>query len=165
VSIRQNLFIPHFFFQHGNCPTCRHTFLDIRLPSESDDESSDGGEYIPDDDFDDEEDGFIDTSDGFSDAFDYLAEDMDTDVGDEWGDEAPAIDADMEDAVDEIDDEAVWGLTDGESSNMSELDDAALNSEDGDPHAGMEIGVNLTVHGDFESVDADILSESSREEK
>lgn len=50
---------------HGTCPTCRHPFLDIQPPSDSDDESSDGGEYLPDqldidaftdaDDFDPEE--------------------------------------------------------------------------------------------------------------
>jgi hypothetical protein len=33
--------------QHGICPACRHPFLDIKPPSESDDESSDGGEWLP----------------------------------------------------------------------------------------------------------------------
>jgi hypothetical protein len=40
--------------QHGSCPTCRHPFLE--LPTESDDESSDGGEYVPDEE--DEQDYF-----------------------------------------------------------------------------------------------------------
>jgi hypothetical protein len=31
---------------HGTCPSCRHLFLDIQVP---DDESSDGGEYVPGD--------------------------------------------------------------------------------------------------------------------
>jgi hypothetical protein len=35
--------------QHGTCPSCRHMYLDIRPPTDSDDES-DGGEYIPDED-------------------------------------------------------------------------------------------------------------------
>jgi hypothetical protein len=56
---------------------------------------------------------------------------METDAADEWGDDATDVDADMEDAVDDIDDESVWGLTDGEFSNMSGVDDAALESEDG----------------------------------
>jgi hypothetical protein len=33
--------------QHGTCPACRHLFLDITPPTESDDESSDGGEWLP----------------------------------------------------------------------------------------------------------------------
>ncbi|KAG6814215.1 hypothetical protein H0H92_000892 [Tricholoma furcatifolium] len=100
---------------HGNCPTCRHKFLDISPPSESDDESSDGGEYIPDEDFDDEDDGFMDT-DGFSDTFGYTTDDMEYD-GADWG-ESDARDTDMEQDVefDGVDDESEWGLTDGESA-------------------------------------------------
>ncbi|KAJ6484973.1 hypothetical protein C8R47DRAFT_540480 [Mycena vitilis] len=63
---------------HGSCPTCRFEFLDIHPPG-SDDESSDGGEYIPNEDDEDEEDAFIDTSDGFTDR-DY---DMDLDLEDD----------------------------------------------------------------------------------
>ena len=33
--------------QHGTCPACRHPFLPELLVTESDDESSDGGEYVP----------------------------------------------------------------------------------------------------------------------
>jgi hypothetical protein len=45
-------------YQHGTCPTCRHPFLEIKPPSESDDESSDGGEWLPteEDDLDDGDD-------------------------------------------------------------------------------------------------------------
>ncbi|EAU84747.1 hypothetical protein CC1G_00266 [Coprinopsis cinerea okayama7 len=50
---------------HGSCPTCRQPFLDIRFPSETDDESSDGGEYVPTEDFEDEDDTF-EFTDGFS---------------------------------------------------------------------------------------------------
>ncbi|RDB22570.1 hypothetical protein Hypma_010247 [Hypsizygus marmoreus] len=138
---------------HGNCPTCRHTFLDIIPPSESDDESSDGGEYIPnerDEDFEDEdEDGFMDTDD-FSDAFGYATEeDLEMDNADEWGDEAREIDADMEDAAEDIEEDASeWGLTDGESSSMSESFDAAIESEDGGAGAALDTGVNISVQED-----------------
>ncbi|KAJ7179946.1 hypothetical protein C8R43DRAFT_1117287 [Mycena crocata] len=67
---------------HGSCPTCRYEFLDIHPPG-SDDESSDGGEYIPNEEDEDEEDIFIDTSDGFTDA-DFDVEDMDVDFDDLW---------------------------------------------------------------------------------
>ncbi|KAF8076336.1 hypothetical protein FPV67DRAFT_1776870 [Lyophyllum atratum] len=155
---------------HGNCPTCRHVFLDIRPPSESDDESSDGGEYQPEDDYDlendfEDDEGFIDTSDGFSDAFDYLAEDMEMDAEEEWGDEVTDVDADMEDAIDDMEDEAAWGLTDGESSYMSEgADDAALESEDGGTDTRVEIGVTLSVHGDAEA-EGNVHIEPGQEEK
>ncbi|KAF5387818.1 hypothetical protein D9615_000370 [Tricholomella constricta] len=155
------------FSQHGNCPTCRHTFLDIRPPSESDEESSDGGEYIPDErdeEFEDEDDGFIDT-DGFSDAVDYLAEDMETDAATEWEDGETDVDVDMVDTVDEMDDESVWGLTDGETSyNLERADDVALESEDGGVNAAMETGVTLSVH-DHDGTDGDVLNESGQEEK
>jgi len=62
---------------HGTCPTCRHKFLDIKPPSDSDYESSDG-DYIPDDE-EDEEDGFFDT-DGFTDMEDFEMEDADEEM-------------------------------------------------------------------------------------
>ncbi|KAJ7228706.1 hypothetical protein GGX14DRAFT_414472, partial [Mycena pura] len=65
---------------HGNCPTCRYDFLDIHPPG-SDDESSDGGEYIPNEDDEDEEDSYLFTSDGFTDAEDA---DMDLEEDDLW---------------------------------------------------------------------------------
>ncbi|KAG6900938.1 hypothetical protein C0993_004375 [Termitomyces sp. T159_Od127] len=92
-----------------SCPICltpfSSLFLDddcgvtklvayIRPSSESDNESSDGGEYIPDEDFDDEDDGFMDT-DGFSDAVGYTTDEMEYD-GHEWG-ESDTRDTDMED--------------------------------------------------------------------
>ncbi|KAJ7904467.1 hypothetical protein B0H14DRAFT_3421245 [Mycena olivaceomarginata] len=65
---------------HGSCPTCRYEFLDIHPPG-SDDESSDGGEYLPNNgDDSDEEDAFMDTSDGFTDT-DF---DMEVDIEDMW---------------------------------------------------------------------------------
>ena len=130
----QTLHISHnyiHFNKHGSCPTCRHIFLNIPSPSESDDESSDGGEYIPNaDDFeDDDEDAFLDM-DGFSDtdADEFPVEPMDLD-SEVWGDEDSTVldlgdedpgdlgDAEMDDR--EQDDSSEWGLTDGESESMS----------------------------------------------
>lgn len=135
------------FNKHGSCPTCRHIFLNIHTPSESDDESSDGGEYIPNaDDFEDEdEDAFLDV-DGFSeaDADEFPVEPMDLDFA-VWGDEDSTIldlgddpgdlgDAEMDD-IDQ-DDLSEWGLTDGESESMS--------SSEGDHTAGQD---EESVHG------------------
>jgi hypothetical protein len=136
------------FNKHGSCPTCRHIFLNIRTPSESDDESSDGGEYIPNaDDFEDEdEDAFLDV-DGFSEADvdEFPVEPMDLDFA-IWGDEDSNIldlgdddpgdlgDAEMDD-IDQ-DDPSEWGLTDGESESMS--------SSEGDPTTGRD---EESVHG------------------
>ncbi|KII94821.1 hypothetical protein PLICRDRAFT_193049 [Plicaturopsis crispa FD-325 SS-3] len=97
---------------HGSCPTCRHEFLDIRPPSESDGESSDGGEYMPgDDDEDDEEDeeeddGFLDT-DGFDvDEMDMEFDD-EMDGGGAWG----------ADGIEE------WGSTDGDTPSEADMDE------------------------------------------
>ncbi|KAG5639014.1 hypothetical protein H0H81_007922 [Sphagnurus paluster] len=156
---------------HGNCPTCRNIFLDIRLPSDSDDESSDGGEYVPDDDFDeDEDDGFVD-NEGFSDALDHLSEEMETDSAIEWDDAATDLDlADMDDldAAEYMDDDDdLWGLTDGESSHVSEsegADDAAMESEGGIPldTTTLDIELNLAVQDD---PDVTVLSQLGQEEK
>ncbi|KAG6821239.1 hypothetical protein H0H93_002349 [Arthromyces matolae] len=123
---------------HGNCPTCRHVFLDIRPPSESDDESSDGGEYIPDD---------LDEDDQFSDAFGYTTDEMDYDAP-EW-DDRDERDTDMDDVVfGGADDDSEWGLTDGESSMASEdvhvpfiLNEAGWDGGDADE---VEVGFTLT---------------------
>jgi hypothetical protein len=57
--------------------------LDIRPPSDSDGESSDGGEYLPDND-EEEEDAFPDT-DGFaSESGDPMAEDIDLEGYNSW---------------------------------------------------------------------------------
>ena len=66
--------------QHGSCPTCRNTFLYIR--SESDDESSDGGEYIPNPDEFEEEDEDPDAS-----ADEFQAEYMELDIDEIWQEE------------------------------------------------------------------------------
>ncbi|CAK5275575.1 unnamed protein product [Mycena citricolor] len=77
---------------HGSCPTCRFAFLAIKPPG-SDDESSDGGEYIPDED--DEFDDAFNTSDGFTDM-EYDTEDMDMDEDEElWSSDGlmPGVEA------------------------------------------------------------------------
>ncbi|KAF8192557.1 hypothetical protein BJ912DRAFT_1057906 [Pholiota molesta] len=131
--------------QHGSCPTCRHTFLNIRpLSAVSDDESSDGGEYVPNpEDFEDEDEEHSLTSTG-----------MDVDFGDIWGEHGDDLalgvelecdvegdsimgDSEMgdvdEDEYDEEENDASfeWGLTDGESESMtsSEAGDSTLGSE------------------------------------
>ncbi|KAF8627186.1 hypothetical protein AX15_004504 [Amanita polypyramis BW_CC] len=106
--------------RHGSCPTCRHTFLNVRPPSESDDESSDGGEYMPNsDDIEDEEDGFLDT-DGFTDvdAEDFTEDDPDI-FNDVW--DGTTVDDIYEDALDfdedvEAEGDACeeWGLQEGD---------------------------------------------------
>ncbi|KAK1224396.1 hypothetical protein PQX77_012692 [Marasmius sp. AFHP31] len=95
---------------HGNCPTCRHIFLDIRPPSDSDDESSDGGEYMPNPDEDDDES-----------IYNY---DIDTD---------PLTDADDQGSVDtdgmDLDEYNTW------EGDMGPLEDDLGNDTDGDSSA------------------------------
>lgn len=101
--------------KHGSCPTCRHTFLDIRPPSDSDDESSDGGEWIPDEHEEEEDDdAFLDT-DGFTEAGEFDVEQMELDLEDIW---------DLED------NDMDWGLTDGESEPFSEGDMSSNSPEE-----------------------------------
>lgn len=64
--------------QHGSCPTCRNVFLDVKFPSDSDNESSDGGEYLPEDDEDDEEDLFYGAE---LDEFEFDVDEMGLDFG------------------------------------------------------------------------------------
>ncbi|KAG7097008.1 hypothetical protein E1B28_004402 [Marasmius oreades] len=90
---------------HGNCPTCRHKFLDIQPPSDSDDESSDGGEYIPGPD--DEEESLYNYNDIEADnelltdaddnAFDMETDELEFDIHNAWeqdGDTDPDTDGD-----------------------------------------------------------------------
>ncbi|CAA7259719.1 unnamed protein product [Cyclocybe aegerita] len=159
---------------HGSCPTCRHTFLNIRPPSESDDESSDGGEYIPNPDEIEEDDGFTD-----ADVEDFSVEGMDIDFDELWeepqeddavvmGDEDAELHSgltmDMEDEDEddpdyeyeesEVDRTSEWGLTDGESesmsSSMSEGDlSMSMGGEDRVLVGGaLEREVSVSVHED-----------------
>ncbi|KAH9483047.1 hypothetical protein JR316_0005147 [Psilocybe cubensis] len=159
--------------QHGSCPTCRHTFLDIGQPIESDDESSDGGEYIPNpDDFeDDDEDAYIDV-DGFTDTDaetdgDFPVQQMDLDFDEMWEDESvndAAVglaedigveDEEMEDAEEEEDRVSEWGLTDGESSSMSSSEgEIAIDGDDGEGNnAALETEVSVSVHEDDDALE------------
>lgn len=111
--------------QHGSCPTCRHSFLE--LPAESDDESSDG-EYIPDEE---DEADYLDFSD-YTDAdnlFPSEAEVVEEDEGveateesEEEGEGEPA--AHEEFASAESDEEAP-------SDDDEEYSDAASEDEEG----------------------------------
>jgi hypothetical protein len=118
--------------QHGSCPTCRNSFLDIRPPSESDDDSSDGGEYIPnehEEEFDEDEDDIYIDTDGFSDPADFAAEPMELELSG-WARDGEGSDADVED--EDMEDGTEWGLTDEDSSSMSEDgSDAALDADGG----------------------------------
>jgi hypothetical protein len=91
--------------------------LDISPPSESDGESSDGGEYVPNTEEDDEEDSFYIDTDGFTDAEGFESEGMDLDDFEAW--EESCIDA-----------EDVEFDTDGDSS-MVHSDEAFGDSEIG----------------------------------
>lgn len=122
--------------QHGNCPSCRHVFSSVRPPSDSDNESSDG-DYVPgDDEEDDEDDGFFD-SDGFMDTeseFDDMdireslfgapqshnESDADVDLNAVLWEEA-AADVSMEDSN--------WGLSDGASDSVSEVEGMTFSGE------------------------------------
>lgn len=129
--------------QHGNCPTCRNTFLYVRPPSESDDESSDGGEYIPNqDDFEDENEDPLDT-DGFTDASadGFPIEEMELDVDEIWEDEENLL------AIqDELD--AIWE----EEENRT----AVEVENEGRLHAHQEQEEELQTGLVSEEVEADI---------
>ncbi|KAE9410445.1 hypothetical protein BT96DRAFT_871338 [Gymnopus androsaceus JB14] len=118
---------------HGSCPTCRRTFIsNIRPPSDSDGESSDGGEYIPNDEEDDEEDSYLVDTDGFTEAdeFDVEMGEVDLDVYQSW---QPS---DIDDAVD--DGSSEWGLTDGDSVSNSD-GDISFESESVSVHSDTNI--------------------------
>lgn len=51
---------------HNTCPVCRNVFTHFYIPTASEYESSDGGEYVPSDGIDEEEDAFS-AVDGYSD--------------------------------------------------------------------------------------------------
>ena len=100
---------PLTFLQHGTCPACRHAFLDIPPPSDSDTESEDG-DYIPDEDEDD-----MDTEDDL----DFEPE-VDWDTFAEM-DEEEEVDADLFDAYGaELDN---LGLSESEGEGSSVDDD------------------------------------------
>lgn len=113
--------------QHGNCPTCRTPFLDIRPPSDSDNESSDGGEYLPAEDEDDEDEEDID-HDGFtSEPEEFDVEGMDW----ETYRSLPIPPRDFSEQDSEIMD---WGLTDDESESDPQSEGFDASDSDNGPY-------------------------------
>ncbi|TBU48996.1 hypothetical protein BD309DRAFT_948271 [Dichomitus squalens] len=117
--------------RHGSCPSCRRIFSSLKPPSDSDNESSDG-DYVPgDDEEDDEDDGFFD-SDGFMET-DSVFDDMDIEDSISVGAEAE-MDADEDDLWEEeaanvrMEDEN-WGLSDGASDSLSEVEGLTMSGE------------------------------------
>ncbi|KAJ3546169.1 hypothetical protein NMY22_g2167 [Coprinellus aureogranulatus] len=98
---------------HGNCPTCRHPFLEI--PPESDDESEDG-DYIPDEE--DEQDYF--------DFSDYSEVDL-----------LVSSEADMNEVVDPT--EAAEADIDATGRESSATPSAQSEDEDEEPEAGPSV--------------------------
>lgn len=109
-------------------------FLDIKPPSDSDDESSDGGEYLPDEDEDDE-DLFLLETDGFTDEGELDVDEMD--LGMELEEEEDMW-ADGDDEMEE------WGSNgDLESESLSEGDISLDEEQDQDQeldHTGRDGG-------------------------
>ncbi|KAJ6515940.1 hypothetical protein C8R45DRAFT_958163 [Mycena sanguinolenta] len=112
---------------HGSCPTCRYEFLDIHPPG-SDDESSDGGEYIPNPDEEDEEDGFIYSSDGVTDT-DYEME------------------------VDPDDD--MWERTDSEGMHINAESEPSSEGDSMEDQDGVAVEVDVSVMQDDDSESSD----------
>ncbi|KLO14934.1 hypothetical protein SCHPADRAFT_286338 [Schizopora paradoxa] len=121
---------------HGSCPTCRNVFFQFTPVNEADYESSDGGEYVPGEDIDEEEleddDDDMFTEDGIpsSDAdFDlsgYNAENMPDSIMDDSND-VEESDSSMSTNV---------GLTDGEDTVSSEYASSEFGDLDDDAYAG-----------------------------
>ena len=133
------------------------------LSAGSDDESSDGGEYIPGmEEFeDDDEDAYLDV-DGFTDADadDFPSESMEFDPGQTrlaadddfdgdrltliWGEGSVMGDTEMTDAgeddFEEADQGYEWGLTDGESESMASSEPGDMTMADEDATADVHNG-------------------------
>jgi hypothetical protein len=109
--------------QHGSCPTCRHIFLDIRPPCESDGESSDG-DYFPNEEEDEEEeDDFLDGD--AEDEFEVDEMDLDVDLDEIWEDSG-LMERDVF-----VDEEWVEGDTTFSEADMSIGGEVAALIEDG----------------------------------
>lgn len=122
------------------------------LSHESDDESSDGGEYIPTaDDFEDEdEDAFLDIDvDAFTDADadDFLVEAMELDFDEAWEDDGAHAGLAME--LGEDANESTLG--DAEMTDIGADDDRDYDydDDDGEPDRGSEWGL---TDGESESM-------------
>ncbi|KAH8830810.1 hypothetical protein DL96DRAFT_1707602 [Flagelloscypha sp. PMI_526] len=104
---------------HGSCPTCRHPFVDLDpLP---DDESSDGGEYIPADDLDNDDELFDDSFLTSEPDFEQ-DEDVDFDL-ERYLEEGRTQASEMEDwSEDELEVEPLSEPEDGSSSSIEDMD-------------------------------------------
>uniref|UniRef100_A0A0W0FCN5 Uncharacterized protein n=1 Tax=Moniliophthora roreri TaxID=221103 RepID=A0A0W0FCN5_MONRR len=107
---------------HGNCPTCRRAFLDICPLSESDGESSDGGEYLPNDDEDDDDSLHIDT-DGFTEADGFESDGMELDEFEDWEESYN----DTGDADFDTDGDSSMVRSDEAFGDQSEIDDISVS--------------------------------------
>ncbi|VDC06179.1 unnamed protein product [Peniophora sp. CBMAI 1063] len=158
--------------KHGTCPACRHPFLPELLATESDDESSDGGEYVPteyeadtdmDTDYEDDRDGFF-GSDGVDIETMELEDDASSAVNTNAVNHESAVIRTQSPYVrrvaneprahiieeswwdsGSVDGEHEWGLTDGES--MSASDDGMYHRED--DHRDTDIQVRLDSEGEY----------------
>ncbi|KAJ8475146.1 hypothetical protein ONZ45_g15712 [Pleurotus djamor] len=150
---------------HGSCPTCRHIFLDVRPISDSDDESSDGGEYVPDDDVHD--------TDNLSEFDTELEMDMEMDElwadGDDEYEEGDPIECEeVYESEGEYDDESV-----GECGEEFMDDDMGLS--EGDTSSEMDLGypvdeimdddISITVAGEDTPLYSDNVPEDNDNDK
>jgi hypothetical protein len=119
--------------QHGSCPTCRHPFLDVTPPSDTDEESSDG-EYFPESSEVDEDEDEDDDEDGDEDG----DEDEEEEEDDGFSDQDP--DAYGGEILDDLDISTYGGglfdnldissATDGEEERLDFWEEEVLREED-----------------------------------
>ena len=137
-------------FQHGSCPTCRQTFFAFTPVDEAEYESSDGGEYIPEDD-----DDYDDYTDG---EFDLVAS---SDIDYEMDDASSNIDDDGENDAEEAGYALLTQVSNGESGaartrrrathlyRPQHNDDYRIYVRDDESNeAEVEIEVDLNGHDD-----------------
>ncbi|KAJ3830574.1 hypothetical protein F5880DRAFT_1514587 [Lentinula raphanica] len=135
---------------HGSCPSCRHVFLNIRQPSESDEELSDDDEYLPNEDEEDE-DPMTDADDFYEmDEFGLEMEEVDLNMYLNW--EPSEIGDGAEDASSE------WGLTDEESLSHSDGD----MSFESDP-ASLQNDADIVIRDDVDDESPDFGSSNDDE--
>lgn len=124
-------FHPLRLIQHGNCPTCRSQFVPIDvIPSflsGEDDASSDGGEYIPPPEGDEDNDFDFDY------AVDYLsseAEHWEQDDDDDGLEPIPLVYSNFEEDIAEMNDEEMWEA-DQSSDYVEEVEVYNRHEEEG----------------------------------
>jgi len=157
--------------RHGTCPSCRYPFLPDLKPVDSDDESSDGGEYVPTEyDADTDYDTDLGEIDGLfgSDVFDYEVMDIDpvTLLAILEENESQRVSSHRrngEHDLNPVEDESwwdnlgepeehEWGLTDGESMGTSE-GELSLGEQPYDNDS--DIQIRLSSSGEYAVDDAE----------